>query len=153
LGNLGDRYTMSESSLGWIHRISIYTMGGLSKGQSFPLESIMEYLYNFGWGSLFLCEKSPSNCTRNSPNPFWVSAVFLCFADATRFEGFPFPFFLSLRRGGYRARNCGIPQRCVCVGGCRGNRLRLLASSALLGGRGNPLFLMRLLVARLGTLL
>lgn len=54
-------------------RMTIYTMGDLSKGQSFPLESIMEYLCNFEGGSLFLCEKSPSNCTRNSPNPFWGS--------------------------------------------------------------------------------
>jgi hypothetical protein len=38
---------------------SIYTMGDLSKGQSFLLEAVMEYLYNFGWGSLSYAKSRP----------------------------------------------------------------------------------------------
>lgn len=56
----------------WSFRFTLYTQGSLSKGQSFSLEASGVSL-EFSWGSLFLCEKSPSRSTRNSPNSVWGS--------------------------------------------------------------------------------
>jgi len=54
----------------WISWLLFTAWEAYRKVNHFCTEPVTEYLCNSEWGLLFLGEKFPSNCTRNSTNPF-----------------------------------------------------------------------------------